>query len=150
MCRSAGVFEDEKSKTRWNNVHTVVEAKCALKFLLSLVWSLSFKPLEFLSGSFSDVCAFALLFTALLVAFSALMLLVGRQEGHPVCKNWLVGCWRGYLPGARCRLAYGSADATATQCLASVKSRLVLLFWYWLTRVVPDNGPLYGCVCVPD
>jgi len=27
-----------------------------------------------------------------------------------------VGCWRGYLSGARCRLAYGPADATATHC----------------------------------
>ena len=32
--------------------------------------------------------------------------------------------------------------------LASVKSRLVFRFWYWLTRVVPDKGPLNGCVCV--
>jgi len=32
--------------------------------------------------------------------------------------------------------------------LASVKSRLILPFWYWLTRVVPDKGPLNGCVCV--
>ena len=31
--------------------------------------------------------------------------------------NWVVGCWRGYLSGARCRLAYGPADATATHCL---------------------------------
>jgi len=31
---------------------------------------------------------------------------------------------------------------------ASVKSRLVLPFWYRLTRVVPDEGPLNGCVCV--
>jgi len=51
-------------------------------------------------------------------AFSALMLLVGRQEGHPACKKseWW-GCWHGYLSGARCRLAYGPADATATHCL---------------------------------
>ena len=35
------------------------------------------------------------LFTYLLYyAFSALALLVGRQEGHPACKNWVVGCWR--------------------------------------------------------
>ena len=40
-------------------------------------------------------------------AFSALTLLVGRQEGHQACKKWVVGCWRGYLSGARCRLAYG-------------------------------------------
>jgi len=31
--------------------------------------------------------------------------------------------------------------------LASVKSRLALPFWYRLTRVVPDKGPLNGCVC---
>jgi len=51
---------------------------------------------------------------------NALMLLVGRQEEHPACKKtewWPVGCWRGYLSGARCRLAYGPADATATHCL---------------------------------
>ena len=32
--------------------------------------------------------------------------------------------------------------------LAPVKSRLVLPFWYRLTWVVPDKGPLNGCVCV--
>jgi len=32
--------------------------------------------------------------------------------------------------------------------LASVKSGLVLPFWYWLTWVVPEKGPLNGCVCV--
>ena len=50
-------------------------------------------------------------------AFSALALLVGRQEGHPACKKLSGGCWRGHLSGARCRLAYGPADATATRCL---------------------------------
>jgi len=34
--------------------------------------------------------------------------------------------------------------------LASVKSRLVLPFWYWLTRIVPEKGPLNGCVCISD
>ena len=32
--------------------------------------------------------------------------------------------------------------------LASVKSRLVLPFWYRLTRVIPEKGPLSGCLCV--
>jgi len=31
-------------------------------------------------------------------------------------------------------------------CLASVKSRLGLPFWYRLTRVVLDKRPLNGCV----
>ena len=79
----------------------------------------------------------ALHITHMMVAFSALTLLVGRQEGHPVCKNWAVGCWRSYLSGARCRLAYGPADATAT-----------LPFWYWLTWVILEKGLLNRCVCV--
>jgi len=51
--------------------------------------------------------------------FSALTLLVGHQERHPACKKtewWSAGV-HGYLPGVRCRLAYGPADATATHCL---------------------------------
>jgi len=47
-------------------------------------------------------------------AFSAMMLFVGRQEGHLACKKTE---WRGYLSGARCRLAYVPADATVTHCL---------------------------------
>ena len=27
------------------------------------------------------------------------------------------------------------------------KSRLVLPFWYWLTQVVQDKGPVNMCVC---
>ena len=69
----------------------------------------------------------------------------GRKGIRPV-KNWVVGCWHSYLSGARCRLAYGPADTTATHCL--LLSRLVLPFWYRLTRVVPGKGPLNGCVCV--
>jgi len=49
-------------------------------------------------------------------AFSALTLLVGRQEGHPACKK-LSGGMLAWLSGMRCRLAYGSADATATHYL---------------------------------
>jgi len=44
---------------------------------------------------------------------SALTVLVGQPEGHPACKK-LSG---GVLTGARCRLAYGPADATASHCL---------------------------------
>ena len=40
----------------------------------------------------------------------------GRKGIRPV-KNWAVGCWHGYLSGARCKLAYVPADATATHCL---------------------------------
>ena len=40
----------------------------------------------------------------------------GRKVIRPV-KNWVVGFWRGYLSGAKCRLAYGPADAISTDCL---------------------------------
>jgi len=82
-------------------------------------------------------------------AFSALTLLVGRQEGHPACKkrSGVVLAW----------LSVWSKVQTCTQrswyhchshSLASVKSRFVLPFWYRLTRVVPDKGPLNVCVSV--
>jgi len=84
-----------------------------------------------------------------LVAFSALMLLVGRQEGHLVCKKLSGGV-----------LAWSSVWSEMQTCiwlswwhchslsLASVKSRLVLPFWYQLTWVVPEKGRLNRCVCV--
>jgi len=49
-------------------------------------------------------------------AFSALTLLVGRQEGHPACKK-LSGGVLAWLSGASCRLAYSPADAASTHCL---------------------------------
>ena len=42
---------------------------------------------------------------------------LGGRKGIQPVKNWLVGCWHGYLSGARCRIAYGTADAIATHCL---------------------------------
>jgi len=78
--------------------------------------------------------------------FSALMLLVGRQEGHPACKKteW----WGAGMVICLER----DADLHMAHChsltLASVKSRLVLPFWYRLIRVVPDKWPLNVCVCV--
>jgi len=62
----------------------------------------------------------------------------------------VVGCWRGYLSGARCRLVCGPADATATQSLASVKSRLVLPFWYLLTWIVPFMMLIRQGISKPD
>ena len=46
--------------------------------------------------------------------------------------------WCNYLSETRCH----------SLSLASVKSRLVLPFWYRLTRVVPEKGLLNGCVCI--
>ena len=84
--------------------------------------------------------------TYLLCAFSALTLLVGRQEGHPACKKQSGGV-----------LPWLSAWSEVQTCiwpswchchslsLAAVKSRLVLPFWYRLTQVVLEKRPLNGC-----
>jgi len=50
-------------------------------------------------------------------AFSALTLLVGRQEGHPACKKLSGGVLAWLSVCSECGLAYGPADATATHCL---------------------------------
>ena len=63
----------------------------------------------------SDLHLFFVHVTYGLDAFSASTLLVGRQEGHPACKNRVVGCCRGFLSGPRCSMAH--VDATfATHC----------------------------------
>jgi len=82
-----------------------------------------------------------------IIAFSALTLLVGRQERHPTCKkNWVVRYWRGYLSGVRCKwFAYGPADATATPSSHSSKIQIGLPFWSRLTQFVLEKWPLNGC-----
>ena len=83
------------------------------------------------------------------IAFSALTLLVGQQEGHPACKKLSCGvlAWLSVWSEVQTHI-WPSWCHCHSLSLASVKSRLVLPFWYWLTRVVPDKGPLNGCVCV--
>ena len=84
-------------------------------------------------------------------AFSALTLLVGRQEGHPACKKQSGGVlvWLSVWSKVQTCI-WPSCCHCHSLSLASVKSRLVLPFWYQLTRVVPGKGPLNGCmyVCV--
>jgi len=74
--------------------------------------------------------------------------LVGRQDGHPACKK-LSGCVQALL--SDCSEVQTCIWPSGCHChslsLASVKSRLVLPFWYRLTWVVPDKWPLNGCVC---
>ena len=82
-------------------------------------------------------------------AFSALTLSVEWQEGHPACKKLSGGvqAWLSVWSEVQTCI-WPSWCHCNSLSLASVKSRLVLPFWYRLTRVVPDKGPLNGCVCV--
>jgi len=78
------------------------------------------------------------------LAFSALTLLVGRQEEHLACKKteWWVLAWLSVWSEMQTCI-WPSCHSLS---LASVKSRLVLPCWYRHTRVVPKKGPV--CVCV--
>jgi len=83
------------------------------------------------------------------LAFSALTLLVGRQEGHPASKKLSGGVltWLSVWCEVQTCM-WPSGFHCHSLSLAPVKSRLVLPFWYRLTRVVPDRGPLNGRVRV--
>ena len=72
----------------------------------------------------------------------------GRKSIWPV-KNWVVGCWHGYWSGAKCRLAYGPADSTATHFSCFSKIQIGFTF------LVPAHPGSPGqravkrvCVCV--
>jgi len=64
-------------------------------------------------------------------AFSALMLLVGRQEGHPACKKLSGGVLAWLSDGARWRFAYGPDDS---QCYSlSLPPGNPDWFWFYLS-----------------
>ena len=139
----------------WRNISTVgqlisVLITCCTACVLPYDWLLKF---EFII-CFNLACKFSnficLIIHLIVIAFSALILFVGRQEQHMACKNWAMRCWCGHLSGARCRLfAYGPADATAIpktiSSVASFKSKPVLPFWYCFTRVVLEMRPINRC-----
>jgi len=120
--------------------------------------SLIFKP-----GTSFAVCLFPVANGVLFVrnrlgfkvrplVFSALTLLVQRQEGHPACKKLSVGvlAWLSVWSEVQTCITVPSWCHCHWLSLALVKSRLVLSFWYRLTRVVPDKGLRYlrrPCCC---
>ena len=75
------------------------------------------------------------------VPFSAMTLLVGRQEGHPACKKLSGGMlvWLSVWSKVQTCI-WPSWCHCHSLSLASVKSRLVPPFWYRLTWVVPEKG----------
>ena len=105
---------------------------------------------RFVECAVFTLCTLLIYSPSFLHAFSALTLLVGRQEGHPACKKqwWGAGVVICLGWGADLHMAQLMPLPLTISC--SRKSRLVLPFWFWLTRVVPDKGPLneYRCCFV--
>jgi len=75
-------------------------------------------------------------------AFSVLIMFVGQQDN-------LSGGELVWLPvwGEVQICIWPSLCRCHSLSLASVESRLVLPFWYWLTWVVPDKRLLNGFCC---
>jgi len=76
-----------------------------------------------------------------LVAFSALTLLVGRQEEHPACKKlewWGTGMVICLQRDADLHMA--QLMPLTVSCFSKIKIGFT-------NQVVPDKGPLNGCVC---
>jgi len=101
-------------------------------WFLALLYSMSFARL---CRMISDLPFFSLF----LIIFSALTLLVVRQEG---IKNWLVGCCREW--GADLCTAQLMPLPLSVSCFSEI--RIGLPFWYRLTWVVLEKGPLNGCM----
>ena len=88
-----------------------------------------------------------LLVSNFFVAFSALTLLVGRQEGHPACKKtewWGAGVVICLERCADLHVAQLMPLPLTVSCFSKIHIVFVP-FWYRLTWVVVDKGPLNGC-----
>ena len=80
-------------------------------------------------------------------AFRALALLVGQQEGHPACKNWVVKYWRGYVSvwsevQMICIWSSWCHCHPIISCFSKIQNSLP--FWCRLTQVVLEKRPLNG------
>ena len=81
-------------------------------------------------------------------AFSALTLLVGRQEGHPACKKqwWGAGVVIYLERGAELHMAQQMPLPLTVSCFSKIQ--IVFTFLILAHLGSPGKGPLNGCVCV--
>jgi len=71
---------------------------------------------------------------------------LGGRKGIRPIKNWLVGCWRGYLCGADLHMAQLMPLPLTVSC--SSKIQIGFAFLVRAHPGSPGKGPLNGCVCV--
>jgi len=86
-----------------------------------------------------------LYFIVFYCAFSALTLLVGWQEGHPACKNRVVGCWCGCLERVA---ALHMVQLMPLPLTVSCFTKIHIGFTFLVPADLgsPGKGPLNGCV----
>jgi len=73
---------------------------------------------------------------------------LGSRKGIPPVKKLSGGCWHSCLSarGVDLHMAQLIPLPLTVSCFSEIL--MVLPFWYRLTRVVLDEGPLNGCMCV--
>ena len=127
--------------------HVVIATLIFIMFNNSLLWAPGLSKPEIVKQP-NLVIVICVHLVLQCFAFSALTLLVGWQEGHPACKKLSGGvlAWLSVWSEVQTCI-WPSWRHCHSLSLASVKSRLVSSFWYRLTRLVPEKGPLNGCVC---
>jgi len=85
----------------------------------------------------------------LFIAFSALTLLVWQQEGHPACKKnewWGAGVVICLERDAELHMAQLMPLPLTVSCFSKIQI-VFFPFWYRLTWVVLNKGPLNVRVC---
>jgi len=83
------------------------------------------------------------------IAFSALTLLVGRQEGHPACKKlewWGAGVVISLERDADLHMAQLMPLPLIVSCFSKIQIGFTILVPAHPGS--PGKGPLNGCVCV--
>jgi len=70
---------------------------------------------------------------------------LGDRKGIWPVRHWVVGCWHGYLSGARCRLAYDQLMPLPLTVSCFSKVQIGFIFLVPTTQVVPDKRV---CVCL--
>jgi len=87
--------------------------------------------------------------TCRLMSFSALTLLVGRQEGHPACKKpewWGAGVVICLERGAELHMAQLMPLPLTVSCFSKIQ--IVFTFLVPAHLGCPGKGPLNGCLSV--
>ena len=119
-----------------------------LEVLCSLVCCNNILPLFCCVNVFSVICF------STFIAFSALTLFVGRQEGHPACKKtewWGAGMIICLELGADLHMAQLMLLPLTVSCFSKIQIGFTFLVPAHLgspRKRAAEKGPLNGCVCV--
>ena len=139
---NVGIFKKSGSLVRENFILNLkLWARIVFSKLLSVVYYPVLRVVLLTKSLWSYALTFICTGSTDKNTFSALTLLVRWQEGRPACKKTSGGVLAWLSVGSDMQTCiWPSWCHCHSLSLASVKSGLVLPFWYWLTQVVQKKG----------